>query len=744
VSDSVLSSRGWAHWSLSCRDKLRLCVLESLRRVPAVNSSALVPDKAFKCPFAKPSVLGPCKGRSETSESITFPAGTPICASIINHSLNENVWPEPESFKPYDRNLWGEGTRFCGFNGVGDKGPRMCPGRDVALELMITALQVIYSPNTHQAKHITFLSKARKDAQVFFEGVHNNAVSVGFAGLYHLVTVQNKDDYLSDKLDDVVKAWTALVVGMRHPHEPARVSTTIKHFMKKGPKECQVVTLRKDPLMHIRFAKIDEDASDFGNYFSQFISDVLALTQHVIDDDKGLYYYKSNEEAKAIGMGTFNEALPTSEVSWDLAEIETSAGFTKLIFHGIGQAFLTNVRSSRAVSLTVPAAYEVDLEFLSNYGVRKGYETYGASAFFDANKEPIAIWYCHANRMVYASGDHADWLHAMAVMRTTLSLAITVKEHLAFVHLVVANGVHLAMQETLSPTHPLRRILKPHGFRTTTINLAASGSLIVVNGLAYDGFGIDAANYQRAFCDCVGLFKYESFPDYVASKGLNASDNDFCPYFKDGIEFWNIVHQYVDNYLQLFYPNGTADVLRDGELLTYWNHFSGPHQLGAQSYGLPELTYPALVDQATHFIFQVTAQHEFAGSIVEYLLGPNVLPPKLATGRNSSDLQTFHLGLALISLTGNRMPMLINDWEHLHSYLLDAGTIVECPTVNSADMDARRTLHSKVLIVLENFKGDLLKQSGVIDARNMDRAKDPKRKPFNSLNPRIMECSVSV
>jgi hypothetical protein len=710
-----------------------------------VNTSALVPDKPFKCPFSKPSLLGPCLGRNSQAESITFPAGTPVCASLVNHALDENVWAEPEVFKPYERSLWGSDSRFCGFNGVGDKGPRLCPGRDVALELMITALQVVYSPGTKYAEHLTFWSRAEKNAKGLVLGVQNAASEAAFEAAYDTLASNNKQDPLAGKLDDAAKAWTALVRAIRHSNPAARPASTIKHFTKMETLACKVIELRKAPLLHLRLAEVDEDESPFTSGFVQFISSaILATAQHVIDDQQELHYYENNEVAKRAGKHTFGSALPTSEVIWDLDEAETSRGLSLLVFQGLGQAYLTSVKSPYAKDLSPQPGYEMDLSFLEAYGVRKGYEKYGATAFFDSNKQPVGIWWCHGNKMILPSGDKAEWRHAMAAVRSALCLSITAKDHLAFIHMIVANGVHLAMRETLSPNHPLRRLLKPHCFHTTTINLSASAALLPVNGLSYDGFGLDADNYVKAFTDCMGLWKYETFPAFVNGKGLSAADTDNCPFYKDGLEFWNIVHQYVDNYLSLFYPNQTADVVSDVEVMAYWNHFSGPNQLGTQSYGLGELSYPALVDQVTHFIFYVTAGHEFYGSIVEYLLGPNVLPPKLAVGQNVSDLQTFHLALALISLTGNKMPALINSWEHLHSYLLEEKDHVPCPTVKSMGMDGRRAVHSRVLQVLAGFKSELERQAEVVDQRNIERLKDSSKKAFNSCNPKFLECSVSV
>jgi hypothetical protein len=751
---------------LFVRNKLRLCLLESMRIEAPVNGSTLVPDKTYKCPFAKLSALGPCmKAQSET---LTLPARTPLCLSLISHAMNEVIWPEPDQFKPYERNLDGDDTRYVMFNGVGTRGPRICPGRDVSMELMISALQMIYSPSAARrtSRHLPFWTRAVSGARGIIDDFRSKSVDDGFGNLYKKLRAKQSDsfsDVLEGSKDDVVKAWTAIALLTSSNIRDIRDPKSIKAFTPKMRQECGVMVLQKEPLLNLRFVDVDEDSSALTDRFEDlFGQSVLACSHHVTASDEGgspsqLYYYESPQRAYECGQEIFSKAIPqpdtTSMIEWDHATIGTLDGLSTLVFYGLGQAYLSGeIKSTQAAQLHLSGAdvhYEVDLSFLYAYKVRSGYESYGAIAYFNSEKVPIAIWWCHGQTMVYPSSSNVadaseEWIHAMASFRSALCVAITVKDHLAWTHIVIANSLLLATRETLSETHPLRRLLKPHVFQTASINKAASQSLLVNSGVSYHGFGFTKDDYIKTFVDCVELFTYVPFPQWCQSKGLSASDLGQLPLFQDGLELWYLIHSYVSSYLSIFYPQNDLDIEKDEELKAYWAHFGqGKQQFGAKSFGFQSLSFANLVDQVTYFIFAVSAGHEVYGSIVEYLLHPNVLPPKLAIGRNESDLQTYHLALSLIALTGNRMPALMSDWNHLHKYLKDDNAALP-KNFAHVDMQQRLEMFDNVKQVNDRFRASLEDQSVVVDSRNVNRNRTPLQKAFNGCNPRVLECSVSV
>lgn len=115
------------------RERIRLVMLESNRLNPAVVQTCVVPEKQFRCPFA-----------GHGDNGVVFPKSTPLTVNFALHGRNPDMWKDPEKFDPYNRDLWGPTSRYTFFNGVGDNGPRLCPGRDLGVDLSITAVKSLF------------------------------------------------------------------------------------------------------------------------------------------------------------------------------------------------------------------------------------------------------------------------------------------------------------------------------------------------------------------------------------------------------------------------------------------------------------------------------------------------------------------------------------------------------------------------------------------------------------------------
>lgn len=246
-------------------------------------------------------------------------------------------------------------------------------------------------------------------------------------------------------------------------------------------------------------------------------------------------------------------------------------------------------------------------------------------------------------------------------------------------------------------------------------------------------FAMDEASWKAALHDSARSYKYQTFPDFIASKGFNGEELSSFPLAVDGMEFWAVVKKYVTAYLTLFFPDDES-CRRDGELQAFWQH-SKQSELGFDI-GLPDvLSLESLIDFVTNCIFQVTGNHEYVGGIVEYSLDPSLMPTKIAPKQSVADVQSYFLFVSLTALTGTHMPDLMNDWTHIHAYLCE-------PSTDSSSLQGR---HGEVLSVLASFQEDLRRLSEVVDARNKERsALWPRANSFNAFNPRLLQCSVSV
>lgn len=158
---------------------------------------------------------------------------------------------------------------------------------------------------------------------------------------------------------------------------------------------------------------------------------------------------------------------------------------------------------------------------------------------------------------------------------------------------------------------------------------------------------------------------------------MMGADNNTLPLYEDGIDYWNLVHALCESMVTTLFTDDAA-VEGDASLKVFWDGlktktFDQPKLKAAgidekydvYDYGLKgekkDLSKDNLVGLLTHFIFTVTAHHEFVGTVIEYTAIPSIQTFKLQAGSEIADPQTFLQTLAIVSLTGLKQPPLLHD-----------------------------------------------------------------------------------
>ena len=273
------------------------------------------------------------------------------------------------------------------------------------------------------------------------------------------------------------------------------------------------------------------------------------------------------------------------------------------------------------------AHYEVDLSFLGCYEVRSKYEQYGSIAFFDRERNLIAMYSTSKKRLV--KPDDIDWMHVKAHFRSTMVATCTLREHLCHNHFIISNSFMLSARQNLSAHHPIRRLLKPHFYNTADVNWNAQHMLIPTHGIAFKLFAFNEDAWRRAFIDCLRCYRYETFPAFIDSKGMSSDELSTLPLATDGLDLWNVIKTYVTRYLSIFYrkgddhdgdgdggegdssdssggdSSGGDDVSNDAELVAYWQYFNNL-QPGVDTALPAAMTWSHVVDHLTHCIFHAT------------------------------------------------------------------------------------------------------------------------------------------
>lgn len=362
------------------------------------------------------------------------------------------------------------------------------------------------------------------------------------------------------------------------------------------------------------------------------------------------------------------------------------------------------------------------------YEVRRPWAPYGHSAFLseprvDGRCTLLGIWVAAEKRLALPT-EGQRWEVAKAGFKSTLGTVMTAREHLLECHWLVANGLSRAARETTGAEHPLRRLLRPHYYNTAKINAAATDVLMPINSLGFRVFGFSEASWARLLNDLALLWQWHPFPERMANQGIPEAF-PALPLYADGMLVWRAMEEHVRGFLAIWYKDD-ASLLADAEAVAFWRHFST--QTAHDGWGLGRTpTLNTLCSLLTGLIFEVTVGHEVVGAIVEFITSLHGMAPKLAVGKTVPDVQSFALGLCVISITGVKQPQLLDDWTHMYT---------GAQTWSAAQKDAavanERAFQQRLELAAEE-----------IEDRNEARERSGAPR-YMACNPRILESSVSI
>ena len=582
---------------------------------------------------------------------------------------------------------------------------RVCPAKDLSIVMIVEMIKAFIKTTVPSGIN----GGVEFDKNKWLSNVDSKNIKINNYALTEIVLTRNRTgfdltnrqieslwfDGNNTKFDDIdghTKLFIALVQAIIDPSE--------KHSSKEVsiilPKQ-KLKTDYKIGNTGIRLTSHDEDEK--GNALLNLLkSSAFYITKHFPFSDK-LVWFNSKEDAIVAMRHEFSSHIPPQYNYWD--DISSDAATEKMCFYGVGQIY---VRNCINITDNMPAnsVYEINLEYLSHYETRNNFIRYGNIAYFNKDKQLIGIWSCDKSSLFHPGDDL--WEHVKFAFRSTLVTDLTLKHHLANVHLIISNKLMLAARETCEKTHPLRKLLKAHYYRTAAINWGAKEILLPVKQLAHRTWGFTEKGWNNLFEDIFKSWIYKPLPTLLNETNLDCKND--MPFYTDSIKLWNIMRKYVLSYLTSEISSDTNNIVKDKNIIDFWNHFNNDF-----NYGLGELTFDNLIDHITNSIWWCTAGHEMVGSIVEYLVHPNGLMPKICPDKTIADVQTFAQALIIISLTGLRQPGLMNDWEHLFD-------------------DPK---HARV------FQQELFNLSQEIDSLNLKRIV-----PYNVMNPKILESSVSI
>jgi hypothetical protein len=246
-------------------------------------------------------------------------------------------------------------------------------------------------------------------------------------------------------------------------------------------------------------------------------------------------------------------------------------------------------------------------------------------------------------------------------------------------------------------------------------------SLINERGLVHRIWAFDYDEFLK-LCDYISMnYKFRLLPEIIP-ESMSPKENDkteeqwdkIYPIYHDLNALWKIIQNYVTNFFRINYhiSTGNDNLPNDLPMRRFINEIC--EQLGIA--GITSLRH--FIDVLSQLIAASTGIHEHVGQVSGYMVDPRFIGAKLQEGKEMQNIQTYSQILVLAVVTGLRMPGLLEDWSHLIDH----------------DQNYQDNLKN-----YKKFKRDLQDLSEDIDRRN-----EIRNYPFQSFNPKYMECSTSV
>jgi hypothetical protein len=265
------------------------------------------------------------------------------------------------------------------------------------------------------------------------------------------------------------------------------------------------------------------------------------------------------------------------------------------------------------------ATWQWDLLMLNNYEHHPGLVKIGSRVLFKVDRVRRSL---QAYRIECALGDigagDPRWDDACKIALCAASTHLSLVRHFNWVHLVGGTQLAIATRNSLSPEHPLCRLLWPYIFATFQSNDIVTRGQMVRGGDFEAIFSLTFDGLCRLFDDT--YLEYEHIvndPERDAfNRGVRGAGFDTPT--QDNLEaLFDVMHGFVRNYLRIYFPpnssTGPSAVNGDPETLAWLDELGGgvPKGVGLNT---QNLTWDELARLLTSQLYLVTVQHEILGS----------------------------------------------------------------------------------------------------------------------------------
>ena len=233
----------------------------------------------------------------------------------------------------------------------------------------------------------------------------------------------------------------------------------------------------------------------------------------------------SNPDDGAAIVRAVGERSLAPLVLREWTEMESDAAISQWAFAGLAAHAVKAHNQGRSVAGTA-IKYEVDYSWMHDLKVRAGFERYGATAYFGADRSVLMIHWDAGGEDATPGSD--SWEHAKWAWKCSCLVGVTLKDHLVGVHFEVANSLYIATVEELPPDHPVRRLLLPHIYATPSINSGAAITLATEFGILHHAVALEWDALQEGFVASRAALRAEPFwyDEHLPMRGMGSGDSE--------------------------------------------------------------------------------------------------------------------------------------------------------------------------------------------------------------------------
>nr|AAZ57444.1 lipoxygenase LOX1 [Populus deltoides] len=428
---------------------------------------------------------------------------------------------------------------------------------------------------------------------------------------------------------------------------------------------------------------------------------------------------------------------------------QESAITTEMVEQEI-KGFMTCGQAVKDQKLFILDYHDLFLPFVSKIRELKGTTLYGSRTLFFLTHEgtlrPLAIeltrppmdgkpQWKQVFRPTWHSTDVWLWRLAKAHVLAHESGYHQLISHWLRTHCCTEPYI-IAAHRQLSEMHPIYRLLHPHFRYTMEINALARQYLISAKGVIETSFfpGKYSMELSSVVYDQEWRFDYEALPKDLINRGMAVEDpsaphglklmvEDY-PYANDGLVLWDIIKEWVSDYVNHYYPDSSL-IVSDNELQAWWTEVrTVGHADKKDEPWWPVLKTPQDLIETLTTIIWIASGHHAAVNFGQYTYA-GYFPNRPTTARmnmptedpNDELLKLFWekpevillttfpsqiqatTVMAILDVLSNHSP----DEEYLGQQIEPAWT--EEPAINAAFV---------------KFNGRLKEFEGIIDERNAD------------------------